>query len=371
MFGYSPLYTYKPPANPAAAPVQPRVFAAHNVIDGPDTVFPFPVSLGVVKASDAASARAAVRRLKELGNDFIKVYSTLPKDAFFAALDEAQKLGMWCGGHVPHAVRVGDASDAGYHTVEHLGGVIFQCSKYEERIRAGLLDLHLLVKPGEKWNDDDLSAWKADRVTGWKEQAEAHKSFDPAKADALFRKFVKNGTWHVPTLVTARALARMGDRDAIGPELPKGLPDQLQYFWKREFTEDGGVRLPNLKLRATREDLLKRAALLKGDIELVRKMHAAGVGMLAGSDTPTPLVVPGVSLHEELELLVEAGLTPADALRAATLNPALCLGRRQDLGTVEVGKLADMVLLSADPLADIRNTRAIVAVVIGGRIAER
>jgi imidazolonepropionase-like amidohydrolase len=104
----------------------------------------------------------------------------------------------------------------------------------------------------------------------------------------------------------------------------------------------------------------------------VREMHAAGVPLAAGTDIGAPLLVPGFSLHDELELLVRvAGMTPAEALRAATLTPARVLGRADSLGTVEPGRLADLVLLDADPLADIRNTRRIHAVVADGRLLDR
>jgi imidazolonepropionase-like amidohydrolase len=100
-------------------------------------------------------------------------------------------------------------------------------------------------------------------------------------------------------------------------------------------------------------------------------MHKAGVSILAGTDWPSPLVFPGASLHDELELFVRAGMTPAEALRTVTINPAKCLKREKDLGSVEAGRYADLVLLAADPIRDIRNTRTVEAVWVGGRRADR
>jgi predicted amidohydrolase YtcJ len=105
--------------------------------------------------------------------------------------------------------------------------------------------------------------------------------------------------------------------------------------------------------------------------ENVRLLNDAGVLLLAGTDVGIPTLVPGISLHEELVLLVEAGLTPLEALRAATLNPARVLGLADSLGTIESGKLADLVLLEANPLADINNTQRIRAVVANGRLYRR
>jgi imidazolonepropionase-like amidohydrolase len=106
-------------------------------------------------------------------------------------------------------------------------------------------------------------------------------------------------------------------------------------------------------------------------LDLVGMMRRAGVEFLAGTDTGGPYLFPGFSLHDELALLVQAGLTPLEALQAATLNPARFLGREKELGTVEKGKLADLVLLDADPLQDITHTRKISAVVLNGRLFDR
>ena len=100
-------------------------------------------------------------------------------------------------------------------------------------------------------------------------------------------------------------------------------------------------------------------------------MRRAGVQILAGTDTPNPFCYPGLSLHDELALLVEAGLTPLEALQAATLKPARYLGMEKTLGTIEAGKAADLVLLEANPLEDIRNTKKIAAVVVRGKLLDR
>ena len=105
--------------------------------------------------------------------------------------------------------------------------------------------------------------------------------------------------------------------------------------------------------------------------ENARLLNEAGVLLLAGTDVGIPALIPGISLHEELELLVEAGLTPLQALRTATLNPARVLGQADTLGSIEVGKLADLVVLDANPLADIRNTQQIRAVIADGRVYRR
>jgi imidazolonepropionase-like amidohydrolase len=125
--------------------------------------------------------------------------------------------------------------------------------------------------------------------------------------------------------------------------------------------------LPPMQKPWDRQDLVKIVPMM---LDVVGRMHRAGVRILAGSDAPW-LVVPGFSLHDELVLLVKAGLTPSDALRAATLDTAQFLGLENSLGTVETGKLADLVLLDANPLVDIRNTQKISGVFLQGRYFNR
>jgi hypothetical protein len=148
------------------------------------------------------------------------------------------------------------------------------------------------------------------------------------------------------------------------------LPDLVRSFWKVERTANG-VRLPNLGLALAKADLAQNRAEFRQGLRVVRAMRRAGVRLLAGTDASVPYCFPGSGLHDELELLVRAGLSPLEALQTATHNPAELLGRRRDLGTAERGKFADLVLLEANPLDNIRNTRRIAAVVLDGRLLDR
>jgi imidazolonepropionase-like amidohydrolase len=141
------------------------------------------------------------------------------------------------------------------------------------------------------------------------------------------------------------------------------LPATFRTFWDPH----NDFRFKTL----TASDFALGRKVFRRELALVGAMRAAGVELLAGTDTMNPYCFPGFGLHEELVWLVRAGLTPLEALQAATRNPARFLGRERDLGTVEPGKLADLVLLDADPLADIHNTRTIRAVVLGGMLLDR
>lgn len=339
----------------APGPPRPRHVAATHVIDGTRTAIPFPFKTRVLQTDTASNARAQVHKLKEFGNAFVKVQSRLPPEAYFAAVAEAKELKLKLVGHLPHGVTAAQASAAGQYTIEHLGGVAAMCSPLEKRNTA------LLLKSVSAANPDPHLHWKLD--------LDAHETFDPKLAAPGFRTFVENGTWHTPTLVQTRGLTRLGDPKALDPEAEKRLSALAKFLWVRQFEPDG-VRLPNGLRRYTWRELADLKRVLDREVKLVGLMHAVGVQLLAGTDTPSPLVVPGEALHDELELLVSAGLTPAEALRTATVNPAKCLNRESGLGTIEPGKAADLVLLSADPLQNIRRTRQIEAVWVGGRRVE-
>jgi imidazolonepropionase-like amidohydrolase len=261
------------------------------------------------------------------------VYSGLSREVYFAIADEASKLGLPVAGHVPNSVSAAEASNAGQKSIEHLLGVFESCS----------------------------SGVKATPPTGLEKFGtglrQAAVTYDSKRAAALFAKFVRNGTWFVPTLAVLRAAAFIGDPELTKDERVSLLPGILPQLWKSSPPgADASERLSERKAQFDRE------------LRLVGDMHRAGVKILAGTDTPNPWVFPGTSLHDELALLVKAGLTPAESLRTATLRPAEFFGTSNRLGTVSVGKLADLVLLSADPLADITNTRRIEAVMVDGRL---
>ena len=317
--------------------VGPRLAIAGAVIDGPKPFWPESIAAGTPE-----EGREAVRRTQKDGYDYVKVYSGLPPEVFFAIADEAKKLGIPFVGHVPDLVPVAAASDAGMKSVEHLTGMALAVSGTEAELRRELAAAAKLPAP-------DRGARL--RAVG----ARILESYDAATAAALYAKLKANGTWQVPTFTVLRYGA-----DPLAPEYASDprlryMPLWVRKMWNEDFR----------KPERTPAQAASQMRLFQRRLELVGEMHRAGVGLLAGSDVLNPYCFPGFSLHDELEWLVKAGLPPMAALQAATRNPALFLGR-QDLGTVEAGKLADLALLDADPLEDIRNVRRIRAVIANG-----
>jgi hypothetical protein len=190
-------------------------------------------------------------------------------------------------------------------------------------------------------------------------QATALETYDEKKAADLVARFVKNQTWQCPTLTVLRSNAYLGDEHFRQDGRLRYIPRQMQQRWS--------FRIAN---RSGSDNALAKRVLQK-QFEIVGAMQKAGVPILAGTDTGNPFCFPGFSLHDELALLVIAGLTPVEALRSATLNPAKFFGLDQTLGTIEQGKIADLVLLDANPLSNIRNTQRINAVVSNGRLFDR
>lgn len=277
----------------SGARVGPHIIRAGPFVDGPKE--------GVTNRLTVRTpeeARQAVRILKAKGVDFIKVHNALPPEAFFALMDEAHKEHIPVAVHLPKGVSSAEASDAGAASLEHAETM------------------------------SESAMWRKGATAKTVEQA-VDEILGPVGQE-LFQRFVKNGTWYVPTLVAYE----------------RGF-----VLWSNDA-----------------ESVTPRLQIHEKNIEIVRKMHNAGVQMMAGSDFSDWAIVPGIDLHNELALLVEAGFTPMEALQTATLNPAMFLGKTDTYGTIRVGRVADFVLLDMNPLEDISHTRKIHAVVLGGKL---
>jgi cytosine/adenosine deaminase-related metal-dependent hydrolase len=320
-----------------ARPENPRIAAA-GFLDGPLMLTSGPARPDAYAVGNAEEARKAVGLLQARGADFLKVYNGLPREAYFAIAQESKRLGIPFAGHVPEAISPAEASEAGQLSQEHLINILLACSSREEELRAERISI---------MNDLAISPVERALQLGFPDPQGLFNTYDDAKAAALFRTFVKNGTWHTPTLALLQSF--LADKERARRLLyMQDLSPEVFDGW-----------------------MARIGALLDRYKKLVRDMHRAGVEFLAGTDTgPNNPVPVGIGLHDELELLVESGFTPMEALQTATRNPARYFGRLKDMGTIEPGKLADLVLLSANPLDDIRNTRKIALVILRGHVLQ-
>jgi imidazolonepropionase-like amidohydrolase len=317
--------------------IGPRLNLALTVVNGPH-VPGYPRNWAPV--TDAAQAREEVIYLEKLGADSIKVYDQLSRGAYYGIADEAKKQGMPFAGHVPILISAAEASDAGQKSLEHDYAVLFGCSSKEKELMQKEEELYGTGKPLMRGilHLEDVKALV--------------NSYSEDKAASLFAKFVKNDTFVTPSLVRA-----------IVDRVPITDPRVVKYFSPalREYSYPPTSRQPNPEV------LEAQKLMYQYHLRLVGAMQRAGVKMLVGTDGSFF----GSAVHDELAEFVKAGLTPMQALQTATRNAADYLGKLDSMGTVERGKLADFVLLDANPLEAISNTQKISAVVLNGQLLDR
>ncbi len=323
----------------------PRMLIASSLVDGPDPIWP-----GSTIASNAEEGRQAVAKAREDNADFIKVYSLLPRDAYFAIAEEAKKQNLPFAGHVPRMVSAWEASDAGQHSMEHLYELMIACSSEEQQLRK-LLQSHVEATGSIK--ESITNSEFSEEIVG-----RAYNTFDEQKAKLLARKFVENQTWQCPTMTVLRNLAFI-DQPIVqdNPNLkymPKGIRNLIAP------SKDPRGR-SKTELEKSKQQFIYQQKLLK-------LLHESGVPIIAGTDCLNPFCLPGFSIHTELELLVESGMKPMDALRSATINAARFQGKETDLGSIDAGKAADVVILTANPVENISNTQAIHTVIQRGKV---
>jgi hypothetical protein len=310
----------------------PRVWWGSPPIDGSPKVLSFGEEV-----TTPAGARAAARRFHQLGFDFLKVYDRLDSASHAALLDEARRLGIPVEGHVPLRLSPMAVVNAGQRTIEHLTLILESCIP-------GTLDW---VKADS--TKDSMTLLSDGRL------ASALGRYDAAQCQSLFAQLAARNVWQVPTLVQMRGAFFVQDSAFASDSRLATIPATLREEWE-SYRRD----TPRSRLQAG-------AAVFRRQLQLVGALHRAGVPLLAATDASNePWVFPGSSLHDELALFVEAGLTPLEALRTATRNPAHYRGEFHPL--IARGSRADLVLLSENPLTNIEHVRRVESVILRGRL---
>lgn len=289
----------------------PEIILSGPMLDDAPAGFPYRRS-----TKNALEARTALSELKQVGVDFIKVHDHTPREVFFAVAEEAPKLGLTFAGHVPSAVTVEEAADAGMRSIEHLANY---------------------------------------RVFGDCGAGQTVETYDLSNCASLFDKLAAKGVWQTPTMEFFQTL----------PDVFSGAP-----LHHAEYASDSLLRLTSDNVKLSRLDAKALDRIRQANsvtARAIRELRARGNRFLAGCDG----LVPGFCLHDELEWLTKAGFSPLEALQTATINPAIFLGREAVQGTIAVGKQGDLILLDANPTTDIRNTTRIAAVIIRGRVVNK
>ena len=316
----------------------------HRELERGTLIAPRIVAAGLVAHGKSPSEAALqVNAAADAGADFIKVFSGVPAANWRAIVAAAAARALPVAGHVPAGVSLTAAASAGQRSSEHLMQAYEACSGSEAEWLSTRHDLH-----------GDALETKRDA-----QEARVLAAFDAGSCRHTSKALAVAGQAQVPTLVLANA-----------DDLPSNGAPSADPRW-RYLRADERDRWTRLLAAYKAEDAALAKRRWPVARQIVATMQEAGVPILTGTDTPMPGIYPGYSLHEEMALLVSAGLPAREALKAATFAPAQFLGLTATEGSVATGRRADLVLLDADPLQDIRNTQRIRAVVLDGRLITR
>lgn len=310
--------------------IAPLVAEYGTILDGPAS----PLSADGAAGPD--EAREFVRDYAQAGLDFVKTYTELSPASYEAIHDEAATVGMTVLGHVPRQVRASRVAELGARSIEHLDGFWVE------------------------WSADEDSLRSVGDYSVYFEAPHALASFDSVKAAGLHAVMAEREVWQVPTLALW-AVATIRPIDDV-----RALPvHEVVPEWERaEWGEMEGW----MSFRDSDPEFEAAwSALWELILWNVGEMHRAGVPFLAGTDIGNPFVYPGHSIHDEVQHFVEAGFTPAEALRTATWNPAQYLSATDSLGFVGPGAVASLVLLGGNPLVDVAHLRDVRGVILEGR----
>lgn len=318
----------------------PHLVIGSPILDGPYPIFP---GNGVLAIASPEEARSAVKRLHDEGYDFLKPYNFLSPESYRAIIETAKALEMDVAGELPLSVSAWDAANLGQRSIEHMTGLETACSSKEDELRANYAAGVAAIAANPELKNQ-VEIWNR---AEWEPVA----TIDSEKCERLFRHLADKEVWVTPTLAIQQRISY--------PEVSNEKDGAyLKYISKWDADVEGAIEQfdPERRLKPTYDHRF----------DVVDDLARAGVGILAGSDLQG-----GFWLHDELQIFVEAGLSPLEALQTATINPAKYVHRENELGAVAPGYFADIVLLNANPLQDIRNTRDIDAVILKGRRYDR
>jgi imidazolonepropionase-like amidohydrolase len=318
----------------------PHIFTSGPKIDGPGAYWP-----GSLPVETPAQIRKALDSLQQLKVDYVKIYdSKISGAAYLETIRLAQRRGLKTTGHMPYSVALGEAVKRGLDATEHLYYVFKACSGKEDSITTAVRNSLSTSKP--------LGLFAV--------LPAVYDTYSPAAAARIFALMAKRRTAAVPTLYIQRTLAELPENDHARDTLLAYIDPKIRATYQRR--QSGASQQP-LATRVFNKKLSTKF------MSLVPQMQSAGVTLLAGSDSGpfNSFIYPGASLHSELEMLVLAGLTPLQALQAATVNGARFMGTAEHTAAITPGKDADLVLLTGNPLENIGNVRKIDAVISRGK----
>ncbi|TVZ14596.1 amidohydrolase family protein [Maribacter sp. MAR_2009_72] len=316
--------------------IGPRIFTSGPKVDGVGATWAG--SLEVDSDNDIAKV---LDSLQSIPADFVKIYdSRITSDHYLQTIEEAEKRGLITSGHMPFTVELDATINAGIDAIEHLYYIMKGCSTKEKAITQQLLK-------------NEIGFWDAMPLL--------QSSFADSTALRTFKNLKDHNVFVVPTLHIGRVLSYLDEVDHTNDDYLKYITQGIQKTYRGRI-----ARVEH----ATEQQVADRKALDHFFGELALKLQQNGVSLLAGSDSGAfnSYTYPGISLHKEMEAMVNIGISPLDALRASAYNGALFLKQDADYGSIAAGKYADIVLLNNNPLENIRYTRDIFMVLSNGNL---
>jgi hypothetical protein len=308
----------------------PTLYLVGQLIDGDP-----PVWEGSAVATTPDQARRAVDAQKSDGYDVVKVYDNLELGPYDAVIEEARRVGIPVAGHVPHRVGLGHVLAAHQRSIEHLNGYFEWLQRPDSPLKGHEHQPH----PAH-------GLWPPPGLID---------HLDESRLPEIAATTARAGSWVVPTLVLTRNMMPPEEAaQAMTRPTVRYITPMLRRWWS---TGIGHVSATDWAAKRRGDELRRR---------IVRALGNSGVRLLTGTDSPHPFVVPGFAVHDEIEQFVEAGLTPYQALSAATRNAAEFMSASGEFGVVARGARADLLLLEANPLEDVRNLSRIAGVMVRG-----
>ncbi|MEJ8843859.1 amidohydrolase family protein [Lacibacter sp. H375] len=326
-----------------------RFVASGHILDGKKAFWE-----GSIPVATKVAAIKIVDSLRNAKVDFIKTYSFLSPDVFYTIAERCKENKFPFAGHVPHTVWLTEASDAGMASMEHLYGFLTEACSNSDSAMALMKRSVAAFESGNKEERAKISLLFHSLVLN---------NFSEEKLITIAKRLRKNNTYIVPTLVTLRGQYFTNDTSFTNDPRLKYMSKETLEYWKEQTRNDleknTDIQWQNMR---------KRWQIEK---QIMRILISEKVPIMAGTDADNPYAFPGFSLHDEMALYVECGMTPLEALRSAITVPVKFLKMSDSLGTIKKDKLADLVLLEANPLDDIKNTTKINTVIANGRLYDK
>ncbi len=316
--------------------VGPTIFTAGPKIDGPKGSW-----AGSLEVENVEDVVKAVDSLEALQVDFVKIYdSRISRENYIRSIAEAKKRGFTVSGHMPFTVSLDETINAGMDGIEHLYYILKGCASNETEVT-------------KKMNSGEMGFWGA--------MPALMSGYSDSTANATFTKLKANNVFVVPTLHIGETLSYLDEVDHSKDEYLKYMGSGLIQ------TYQGRIRSALNSSEEARENRKQLDAFFG---ELAKSLDSAGVQLLAGSDSGAfnSYTYPGISLHKELQAMVENGISPLNTLRTSTINGAKFLGQTEGYGNISKGKVSDLVILEANPLENIENTEKIYTVIKGTQV---